>query len=142
MLLFICISFFSFSSIPSFNTSHVVIYPSCTSTPFVCLLGFNTSHVVIYLSAFRSASIEGRVSIHLMLLFINTESGVISLFNKVSIHLMLLFIQKEMTTRFDGINVSIHLMLLFIRCVSLEKFITGQSFNTSHVVIYRSNSIC
>ena len=53
-----------------FNTSHVVIYHKALSCPHCGYPSFNTSHVVIYHISKSGKETSGKVSIHLMLLFI------------------------------------------------------------------------
>ena len=99
-----------------------------------------------------------KVSIHLMLLFINDYIKITQLAEKfqyisccylssgrggkrrctkpVSIHLMLLFIECPRKKFVYHSNVSIHLMLLFIG-EHLEQVRAFTRFNTSHVVIYQ-----
>ena len=143
-------------SIPCFNTSHVTLYPTsgwdltspvtfqyiscyslslCWCAVLRITFGFNTSHVTLYRKGWRDFQWFVKVSIHLMLLFID---GVLTAFvavfvfqyiscyslssgrcmslalPAVSIHLMLLFILLA-TLQVGMLNgVSIHLMLLFI----------------------------
>ena len=54
---------------------------------------FNTSHVTVYLPSCSSSLSYGLISIHLMLLFIASDSRKILRCSNISIHLMLLFIK-------------------------------------------------
>ena len=54
----------------SFNTSHVVVYPSVEHLCLSVFLRFNTSHVVVYPGRSSFRQVSTRVSIHLMLQFI------------------------------------------------------------------------
>ena len=127
------------ASLPSqmgFNTSHVVIYYRSPPVKLSSLNCFNTSHVVIYFRCKTPEIYRLRVSIHLMLLFIelqsssnykelsfNTSHVVIyylyilyfPFYSIVSIHLMLLFIWCTEKEPGQSVSVSIHLMLLFIQ---------------------------
>ena len=140
---------------PYFNTSHVTVYP-LTIIDLNLLSHFNTSHVTVYrcwtrCSFYRdifqyiscyclsthhlSIHNRNRISIHLMLLFINcyiVNCLLCSIFqyiscyclsytlsnrninHNISIHLMLLFIPFTFPFIRSSIVISIHLMLLFI----------------------------
>ena len=76
--------------------------------------GFNTSHVTLY--PYRR----------------NKESNR----KTVSIHHMLLFIRIQGVSILHTVSVSIHHMLLFIRNREADD-ILAESFNTSHVTLYR-----
>ena len=97
----------------SFNTSHVTLYQitrylkqlikrfqyiSCYSLSRYLVLvllswkRFNTSHVTLYRIARNTDYTNKKVSIHLMLLFIESREPQSSRLKVVSIHLMLLFI--------------------------------------------------
>ena len=75
------------------------------------------------------------VSIHLMLLFIFCCWFLWLHIKFVSIHLMLLFIGFRTETVISCIWVSIHLMLLFIPLLTSCKWYI-LCFNTSHVTLY------
>ena len=77
-----------------------------------------------------------KVSIHHMLLFIESIAACVMASMPVSIHHMLLFI-SEVTRAKAAEEVSIHHMLLFISQDRMRvRYIT--SFNTSHVTLYPS----
>ena len=118
-----------------FNTSHVTLYLYIRFRKDITADSFNTSHVTLYLVMLRSPHELTKVSIHLMLLFIEIVklSGLgedafqyISCYSlsvrggnrktvyRVSIHLMLLFIGAGLIALMSCCVVSIHLMLLFI----------------------------
>ena len=162
-----------------FNTSHVVVYPSCMQLQLHIYFRFNTSHVVVYLIVQLLSLQSIFVSIHLMLQFIydrGNSTGPVRQFQYISccslsvlLLIILLFIMRFNTshvvvyqkehdnndneTRFQYISccslsrycctlymqilVSIHLMLQFISMVS-QRPLSILSFNTSHVVVYRS----
>mgnify|MGYP006887180259 CR=1 FL=1 len=75
---------------------------------------FNTSHVTVYRNSPQFASKPCRISIHLMLRFINFTIIIPIYFFIISIHLMLRFIQLEQSQRHLLQIISIHLMLRFI----------------------------
>ena len=75
-----------------FNTSHVTVYLDFTAG---YLIGqyFNTSHVTVYREGGFYEAETKLISIHLMLLFIQTLLRILLLYLLISIHLMLLFIE-------------------------------------------------
>ena len=120
-----------------FNTSHVTLYLEQGQMEGSAEQSFNTSHVTLYPGKPQATAAIHVVSIHLMLLFIesvNSFQDFESSFNTshvtlyrlascrkrsqkpVSIHLMLLFIVMQGDVDGITVSVSIHLMLLFIQC--------------------------
>ena len=100
---------------PCFNTSHVTLYLSCSTIRSFFSLSFNTSHVTLYLTDVHEKSIRMDVSIHLMLLFILRQGGLFMDYKKFQ----------------------------YISCYSLShisfcRISLSNSFNTSHVTLYRS----
>ena len=81
-----------FNDQADFNTSHVTVYPCCTSEKSLVQLHFNTSHVTVYLPVLPTEISTPQISIHLMLLFIQLPSTLSDSSSVISIHLMLLFI--------------------------------------------------
>ena len=55
-----------------FNTSHVTVYPCSAKTSLPDLYHFNTSHVTVYQQHQYHRGKTYYISIHLMLLFINS----------------------------------------------------------------------
>ena len=76
----------------SFNTSHVTLYLILRGLDSLYRVRFNTSHVTLYRIARNTDYTNKKVSIHLMLLFIESREPQSSRLKVVSIHLMLLFI--------------------------------------------------
>ena len=97
---------------------------------------FNTSHVTLYQGCNSNRKLLCKVSIHLMLLFIQRHFTVKLSGNFVSIHLMLLFINKTGGVSYTLYRVSIHLMLLFIGAKIHSIWPLKKRFNTSHVTLY------
>ena len=77
---------------------------------------FNTSHVTVYPSIHRYIICHDRISIHLMLRFIQNDTLINERKEKISIHLMLRFIPP---TKYRTV--------LYLH------------FNTSHVTVYQDN---
>ena len=100
----------------SFNTSHVAIYLCQDNPKGTYILGFNTSHVAIYPLPLRQIFSRILVSIHLMLLFIETK----------------IYIWRE-KGGFNTSHVAIYPTLTYntLHCIP--------SFNTSHVAIYQDS---
>ena len=97
---------------------------------------FNTSHVTVYRRKrnFRSAFVLFQyISCYCLS---PLEQVLKNKHKRISIHLMLLFIDSKFIFNVRKNFISIHLMLLFI----LEGLLTSQNwsdFNTSHVTVYR-----
>ena len=98
----------------SFNTSHVTLYRNQNIWKTLDITSFNTSHVTLYPCPAEHIKRTYFVSIHLMLLFIQSEKDFFLGCINVSIHLMLLFIRLSGRKTHFVNSVSIHLMLLFI----------------------------
>ena len=62
---------------PCFNTSHVTLYPKKIFRKCTIISCFNTSHVTLYLKDLQKITLSKSVSIHLMLLFIITQSHLV-----------------------------------------------------------------
>ena len=97
-----------------FNTSHVVIYRSCTFNASSSDSSFNTSHVVIY----------------------HAHAPAFPLCHKFQ-YISCCYLSRSCQRTLQTCFVSIHLMLLFIIVVTVLEHLFRQSFNTSHVVIYQ-----
>ena len=117
-----------------FNTSHVTLYPAHPST-FTVIFAFQYISCYSLSESCCRCFCSYHVSIHLMLLFIESPPCNNIWFYRVSIHLMLLFIRSWKIMIRGRNGVSIHLMLLFISydCNSRCGWIR---FNTSHVTLY------
>ena len=99
----------------NFNTSHVTVYLPKSTINNIENGYFNTSHVTVYQSpSFRLLS-HLRISIHLMLRFIERFGFCLEAVCLISIHLMLRFIMREHPVASAN----------------------DLDFNTSHVTVYR-----
>ena len=113
MLLFICISAGVTLVVCYFNTSHVTVYLTGSSTRESRTIYFNTSHVTVYHHWKNAKPRWMSISIHLMLLFIVLNSlsdNPVSLFQYISCY-----------------------------CLSLVNWLVkifDFYFNTSHVTVY------
>ena len=96
---------------------------------------FNTSHVVVYLVVVRSAFCLSWFQYISCCSLSRSKHLYLSLI-KVSIHLMLQFIELSCVSVWCRRSVSIHLMLQFILTTGFSTVADG-SFNTSHVVVYQ-----
>ena len=76
-------------------------------------LHFNTSNVTIQQGGYMCYWLIMRISIHLMLLFNDSNQTLYFLLHTISIHLMLLFNFQFGTAIKAPLMISIHLMLLF-----------------------------
>ena len=145
---------------PKFQYISCYSLSSTITLSSVLQIRFNTSHVTLYRQDGRIKAWRISVSIHLMLLFIRTSyllPHASCLFQYISCY-SLSFLRSHWT---HGRRVSIHLMLLFINlsawanferslfqylsCYSLSFFPSSKScilnsFNTSHVTLYRFQS--
>ena len=122
---------------------------------------FNTSHVTLYLWRNRQRIRHFRFQ-YISCYSLSGWTCINAWFSTVSIHLMLLFIESELAQGITLWVVSIHLMLLFITdspsrvahnkkfqyisCYSLSvdqisSLIASMRFNTSHVTLYRALDI-
>ena len=99
-------------------------------------LCFNTSHVTLYQSDEESL-LQVKSFQYISCYSLSCCLNLCIYIFKVSIHLMLLFIDKISVFHFILLFVSIHLMLLFIFCHVLKN-ISPERFNTSHVTLYPS----
>ena len=77
------------------------------------LLDFNTSNVTIQQVSYFPHHQDKEISIHLMLLFNDSNQTLYFLLHTISIHLMLLFNFQFGTAIKAPLMISIHLMLLF-----------------------------
>ena len=96
-----------------FNTSHVTVYP--TATPAACFPKnhFNTSHVTVYPSV--AARFAFCASFQYISCYCLSRSRRLRpALKSISIHLMLLFINSGYIRSERLLCISIHLMLLFI----------------------------
>ena len=124
MLLFIGIEWLMGTRLFNFNTSHVTVYLDETGEN-------KTLELFQYISCYclsRSRRLRPAlksISIHLMLLFINSGYIRSERLLCISIHLMLLFIGGGDSWYGYLKKISIHLMLLFIRSRSPVKNIPG-----------------
>ena len=98
-------------------------------------MSFNTSHVTLYPWSWPGRCSRRNVSIHHMLLFIESRDARTRRTFMVSIHHMLLFIDGCLCCYARPYQVSIHHMLLFIE-KRREDTWSGWCFNTSHVTLY------
>ena len=99
------------------------------------IVSFNTSHVTLYPWSWPGRCSRRNVSIHHMLLFIESRDARTRRTFMVSIHHMLLFIDGCLCCYARPYQVSIHHMLLFIE-KRREDTWSGWCFNTSHVTLY------
>ena len=100
---------------PYFNTSHVLIHPSCSAIHPVFNPHFNTSHVLIHLTGWTGEVITRHNFNTSHVLIHPRPSGERRSRKGISIHLMFLFIGNGRTGRGSETSISIHLMFLFIR---------------------------
>ena len=119
MLLFINVIPFQKINEIHFNTSHVTVYLLLYSDRAVSISDFNTSHVTVYPQTHRGSSYQDLISIHLMLLFI--------------------LIQLPCNAWF------FQFQYISCYCLSATYWKTYKKrlhFNTSHVTVYLSDSLC
>ena len=137
-----------------FNTSHVTVY-LVSVVPVNGGTYFNTSHVTVYHPARRPSVPFPRISIHLMLLFIdaglyitynqlnfNTSHVTVYQFQYHQVSIVLAFqyiscycLSENQRSEYNGRLISIHLMLLFIS-TQAGTSLRSINFNTSHVTVY------
>ena len=97
-------------------------------------LHFNTSNVTIQQGGYMCYWLIMRISIHLMLLFNDSNQTLYFLLHTISIHLMLLFNFQFGTAIKAPLMISIHLMLLFNAFIPVMPLVITY-FNTSNVTI-------
>ena len=97
-------------------------------------LHFNTSNVTIQQGGYMCYWLIMRISIHLMLLFNDSNQTLYFLLHTISIHLMLLFNFQFGTAIKAPLMISIHLMLLFNAFIPVMLLVITY-FNTSNVTI-------
>ena len=115
MLLFNCLACYFFAvNVCDFNTSNVTIQPKFQHHRKGLYLNFNTSNVTIQLSLSSPTMSFLYISIHLMLLFNFSRTGLKATERVISIHLMLLF-----------------------NLLCRKKYVNPLYFNTSNVTIQR-----
>ena len=105
------------------------------------LLDFNTSNVTIQQVSYFPHHQDKEISIHLMLLFNDSNQTLYFLLHTISIHLMLLFNNDGNITGAVIKRISIHLMLLFnqpgtaegdkIYCISIHLMLLFNKSNES-----------
>ena len=122
-------------------------YISCYSLSFtgssthVGIPSFNTSHVILYRGTERVPSKRNGVSIHLMLFFI--RKNIINLLKEISFntsHVILYpIVDTTGISTFAGFNTS-HVILYREKAFGFRQ---SRRFNTSHVILYqRSGNAC
>ena len=97
-------------------------------------LHFNTSNVTIQQGGYMCYWLIMRISIHLMLLFNDSNQTLYFLLHTISIHLMLLFNFQFGTAIKAPLMISIHLMLLFNAFIPVMLLVITY-FHTSNVTI-------
>ena len=135
MLLFIIYFYFLLILYQHFKTSHVIVYRWNTLLMFVQVYYFKTSHVIVYPWTLQLAR-YGRISKHLMLLFIRKGVNAISIvwgFQNISCYCLSL----SHSSRSNSAGISKHLMLLFIVGMWCKWTIYHYYFKTSHVIVYQ-----
>ena len=97
-----------------FNTSHVTVYPSFSSSVSSGSSYFNTSHVTVYRHRRSVEMHKKRISIHLMLLFILLGFNFQYQFGYFNTSHVTVY-QRLGIMVHRSEYISIHLMLLFIK---------------------------
>ena len=110
--------------ISNYNTSPVLVF------------SFNTSHVVVYHVTDYQNTPVGVLFQYISCCSLSRSKHLYLSLIKVSIHLMLQFIELSCVSVWCRSCVSIHLMLQFILTTGFSTVADG-SFNTSHVVVYQ-----
>ena len=105
---------------PHFNTSHVTVYPSRFSSSHSDNSYFNTSHVTVYLRQVCPACLLLLISIHLMLLFIQS-TACRRIEKRVFQYISCYCLSYLSASDIHWLVISIHLMLLFIICRTTRK---------------------
>ena len=156
MLLFIIYFYFLLILYQHFKTSHVIVYRWNTLLMFVQVYYFKTSHVIVYPWTLQLAR-YGRISKHLMLLFIRKGVNAISIvwgfqniscycLSKAGDYVVLLpdgfqniscYCLSIMTERLEATIKAFQNISCYCLSFSEERHVKKEhNFKTSHVIVY------